>query len=49
MRYVLVMDKLMCIEIPSHTSLYQLERTTPTLFYSQLEKLARKTQCMKPH
>jgi hypothetical protein len=52
MRYVLVMDKLMCTEIPSHIPLHQPEGAAPTLFYSQLERPARKTPGMKhinPH
>jgi len=48
-RYVLMMDKLMCIEIPSHRPLYQLEGTTPTLFHSKLQRPTRKTPCMQPH
>lgn len=43
------MDKLMCIEIPSHTPLYQPKGTTPTLFHSQLERPTRKTPSMNPH
>jgi hypothetical protein len=49
MRFVLVMDKLMCTKIPPHTPLYQPKRTTPTLFHSQLERVTRKTLSMKPH
>jgi hypothetical protein len=49
MRYVLMMDKLMCTEIPSHTQLHQPKRGIPTLFYSHVEKLAKNTPCMKPH
>jgi hypothetical protein len=49
MRYVLMMDKLMCTKIPSHTQLHQPKIVIPTLFYSQLEKLAKNTQCLKPH
>jgi hypothetical protein len=52
MRYVLVMDKLTCTEIPSHIPLHQPEGAAPTLFYSQLERPARKTPGMKhinPH
>jgi hypothetical protein len=49
MKYVLMMDKLMCIEIPSHTPLYQPKGTTPTLFHSQFERLTKKILGMKPH
>jgi hypothetical protein len=49
MKYVLMMDKLMCIKIPFHTQLHQPKKGIPTLFYSQLEKLAKNTPCMKPH
>jgi hypothetical protein len=49
MRYVLVMEKLMSTEFPSHTPLYQPERVIPTLFHSQLERLTKKTLDMKPH
>lgn len=49
MGYVLVMDKLTCTEIPSHIPLHQPEGAAPTLFYSQLERPARKTPGMKPH